>query len=156
MEVIAENAGLLSNLEVYMLLKDIRAGQVNKQKLHKSQHNLATITYETVKYLERSPCGQQTPENVASFMKAMKNFNLTKAEKLQLLNHRPTSAVEIQLMIEESEERLTEEQIYQLLSVIAASLPGPEPEQPPVSQEAEGERMETYDNDYEQMLPSLV
>ena len=121
MEVVNENAYLLSNFEVYQLLNDIQSG---KGKPGKKQPHLATISYSAQKYLEKTPCREQTPEIIQTFMQALMPYNLNKAEKLQLLNQRPTTAVEIQLLIEESEERLTEEQIDELLELIANTLPG--------------------------------
>lgn len=126
MEVIDENAATLSNYEVFTLLNDIRNGQQGQKKPSKHQQHLATITYSTLKYLEKTPCVNQTPGIIAAFMKALEPFGLTKAEKLQLLNHRPSSAVEIQLIVEESEERLTEEQIDQLLDIVTNLLPSQE------------------------------
>ena len=126
-----------------MLLKDLQAGRSGQQKPTKHQQNLGTITYETIKYLERTPCGLQTPEHVSSFMEAMKDFQLTKAEKLQLLNSRPSSLVEMHLMVEESEERFTtDEEMERLKNAIITHLPGPEPEPTAAEEENEEEGME--------------
>ena len=112
---------MLSNYEVLTLLNDI---QSQEGKHSKSQQNLATIKYSALKYLQKTPCNDQSPELIAQLMKALEPFKLTKAEKLQILNNRPSTAVEIQLMVEESEERLTEDQIEELLTAITSILPG--------------------------------
>lgn len=117
---------MLSNFEVLNLLNDMHKGQSKQSKL---QTNLATISYEITQYLENSACAKQSPEIIATFMKAVEPFKLTKAEILQLLNLRPRTAVEIQLIVEESEERLTEEQIYELLEIVKENLPGKDEEE---------------------------
>ncbi|XP_073172098.1 DNA-directed RNA polymerase III subunit RPC9 [Lepidochelys kempii] len=126
MEVKDANAALLSNFEVFQLLTDLKQQRKDsgKHKQSSGQQNLNTIMYETLKYISKTPCRFQSPEIVRDFLIAMKGHKLTKAEKLQLLNHRPMTAVEIQLMVEESEERLTEEQIESLLQTLSSILPG--------------------------------
>ena len=124
MEIVNENCALLSNYEVFSLLTDIQKGENGQKKPNKYLTSLATVTFETVKYLEKTSSKDLNPEIVGKFLEAVKPFKLTRAEKLQLLNHRPGSAVEIQLLIEESEERLSEEQIEQLLEIISETLPG--------------------------------
>ncbi|XP_077692753.1 DNA-directed RNA polymerase III subunit RPC9 isoform X3 [Eretmochelys imbricata] len=126
MEVKDANAALLSNFEVFQLLTDLKQQRKDsgKHKQSSGQQNLNTIMYETLKYISKTPCRFQSPEIVRDFLIAMKGHKLTKAEKLQLLNHRPMTAVEIQLMVEESEERLTEEQIESLLHTLSSILPG--------------------------------
>jgi len=65
-----------------------------KQKMNQ----LATITYQTIKYLEDTPCKKQNPEKIREYLKAMMPIKLTKAEKLTLLNLCPTTPLEIQLV----------------------------------------------------------
>jgi len=55
-----------------------------------------------------------------------KGFRLTKSEKLEIINQRPNNIVELQLVIEESEERFSEEAMNQLLELIVAHVPGAE------------------------------
>ncbi|PFX17286.1 DNA-directed RNA polymerase III subunit RPC9-like [Stylophora pistillata] len=131
MEVLNDKAAMLSNYEVYQLLLETE----NQNKVDKSKKrqkhlvNLSTICYEARKHLEKTPCKHQSPEIIEEFLKAMQPFNLTRAEKLQLLNLRPTTLVEIHLIIEDSEERLkTDQEIEELLNVIATKLPDPNEE----------------------------
>ncbi|XP_011691694.1 PREDICTED: DNA-directed RNA polymerase III subunit RPC9 [Wasmannia auropunctata] len=104
---------LLSNYEVLNILQNTKS--YKKPKMNQ----LATITYQTIKYLEETPCKMQNPEKIREFLKAMEPIKLTKAEKLTLLNLCPTTPLEIQLMVEESEERLTEEEVETVLQIVA-------------------------------------
>lgn len=113
MKVIKANWNtLLSNYEVLDILRNTKS---YKQK----PNQLATITYQTIKYLENMPCKTQNPEKIKEFLKAMESIKLTKAEKLALLNLCPTRPIEIQLLVEESEERLTEEEVETVLQIVA-------------------------------------
>lgn len=147
MEVVNENVALLSNLEVLTLLKDIQAGRGGQQKPAKHQQSLATIVYETIKYLEDTPCARQTPAHVTNFMEAAKPFSLTKAEKLQLLNSRPTCLVEVYLMVEEADERLN---VEELMKTVEHQLPGPETSQEEEEEAELGEEEEEESGETEQ------
>ncbi|KAF2903040.1 hypothetical protein ILUMI_03137 [Ignelater luminosus] len=119
MEIVNPNVATLSNFEVMKHLQKLKDGR----KRDKPHGQLATITYETLRYLENTPCNGQTSDSITTCLKALEPFNLNKPEKLMLINSPPTTALEIQLMIEESEERLTEEQVQQLLKIIVEHFP---------------------------------
>ena len=147
MEIINQNVAFLSNCEVYTLLKQTKEEQTQKLTKKKLQNqnlntadqiqtanlninidkHLPTIVYESLRYLERTPCIHQSPEIINEFLRKYKEreneFKLTKIEKLQIINHRPQTAVELQVLIEDAEERFTVEQIDDLLDFVQTNLP---------------------------------
>lgn len=119
MEITNNNSALLSNIEVLKILKE---NQENKARM-KSNKNLATITYETIKYLQDSPACQIKPNQMIRFLNEIKDkFRLTKFEKLQIINHRPQTVVELQLLVEENEERFSEDAMQRLLDSVKQHL----------------------------------
>lgn len=53
---------------------------------------------QLTEYLKQTPCSTQSPEQIQKFLEAFSQFDLTRGEKLQILNLRPKSAVDIYLV----------------------------------------------------------
>eukprot|EP00276_Gloeochaete_wittrockiana_P006973 CAMPEP_0184644474 /NCGR_PEP_ID=MMETSP0308-20130426/1189_1 /TAXON_ID=38269 /ORGANISM="Gloeochaete witrockiana, Strain SAG 46.84" /LENGTH=128 /DNA_ID=CAMNT_0027073025 /DNA_START=118 /DNA_END=504 /DNA_ORIENTATION=+ len=85
------------------------------------------IEDQVLEYLKRTPAATQDTQSVARYISAIDTTfeGLTTPEKLQLINLRPTTLVEIHLIVEECEERLQESQTLYLLSLTAECLPEP-------------------------------
>ena len=105
MEILNKNAIFLTNCEVYQLLKPlakINSNNTNslEQQTTAKDKNFPTIVYESLRYLEKTPCADQTPQQVTEFLRKLDErkaeFNLTKIEKLQLINQKPSTPVELQ------------------------------------------------------------
>ncbi|XP_066250399.1 DNA-directed RNA polymerase III subunit RPC9 [Euwallacea similis] len=118
MEILNSNSATLSNFEVLRHLQKI------KDSKKKQRGQLATITYETLRYLEETPCKSQTPEVIAKCLKALEPYNLHKTEKLMMINTPPTSLLELQVIVEETDERLTEEEMQQIFTILQEHFPG--------------------------------
>lgn len=88
-----------------------------EMKKGKGLKNLATISYETLQYLTEcpAPIKTQTVDKIVEYRTEMKNFKLTDNEIFMMVNDPPTSLLHIQLLVEDSEERLTEDQITEIL-----------------------------------------
>lgn len=68
--------------------------------------------------MENTPCKDQTEENILKFIAEVKQFNkLTKSEVLTMVNEPPTLPLHIQLIVEDSEERLTDTQVDELIAL---------------------------------------
>ena len=127
MRVKESNAGKLTNFEVAALLqqqaRDRRAAE-KKTPLPggcrstsvsvRSLQDVELISEQTRGYLGKSPCESQSRESIIRFVKELAPFKLTRAEELVLINSRPRSLVEIHLIVEECEERLTGDQVQEL------------------------------------------
>lgn len=130
MQVVDRKQLLLSNLEVLQLLREVDR-KIRCKSGRKRSGNLATIVYETIKYLEDSPAstlasaGSDGGNNaVRELLTRLKSVNLAKSEKLDIVNHLPSSFLELQLLIEENEERFTEgEELNQILDIISTVIP---------------------------------
>ncbi|XP_022916399.1 DNA-directed RNA polymerase III subunit RPC9 [Onthophagus taurus] len=127
MEIVNSNVATLSNFEVMSHLQKIKDTQ------RKQKGQLATITYETLRFLENSPCSKLNSSNVIDCIKALDAFNLKKREKLMIVNNPPATPLEIQLLVEESEERLSEDQVQLILNIcvkyLGVTLKEAEPEE---------------------------
>ncbi|CAH0604946.1 unnamed protein product [Chrysodeixis includens] len=120
MEIVNVNAAALCNSEVMEMLQKLKD---TTQKKHKREGYLATVIYETLHYLQDTECKNQTAESVEKFLKAMKKFKLTKTEKLMMLNTPPRTELEIQLIVQESEERLSEDDVSNIIDIINKLFP---------------------------------
>ena len=137
MEVLEGQEKMLSNYEVLKILKDVKETTKSSKSSNK---NLATITYETINYLEGlKHYNGLRDEHVIDYLEEMKRFNLTKLEKLQILNQRPKSMVELQVLIEENEERFSEEAMDMILDIVRKTLP--------VKEEEANVKMEVYEGE---------
>jgi len=144
MEIINARAVTLSNFEVMRFLREqkdsIKPPKGKKEKGSKHQKvnkSLLTVTLETLAFLENSPAGVQEEHHLKEFAAQLselcrqskndngQNLQLSKDEVIQLINNRPTSAVEIQLLLENSEERFSEEQVEKLIQIVEECLPAP-------------------------------
>lgn len=116
------NAGLLTNFETMDLFKTRGADRGMG-----ATGSLSTAEMKVYEYLVKTPAGQQTRENIVEFFKATEHYKLTKAECLQASNLRPGSAVEVHLIVEDCDERLSSDAVDEFLVTIEKILP-PVPE----------------------------
>ena len=93
MEVVNKNVAFLSNCEVFDLLKQTKENialrllakksnnlnnsinnlSLDKQNINVDKH-LPTVVYESLRFLEKTACENQTPEIVAIFFQKLDQF----------------------------------------------------------------------------------
>ncbi|CAM6013256.1 unnamed protein product [Sphagnum balticum] len=123
------NAGLLSNCEALQLLQSRGADK---------GFGVTAAECKVYDYLVKTPAGSQTREGLQEFFKGAEEYKLTKAEYLQASNLRPSTAVEVHLIVEDCDERLSSALVDKFLGMIDETLPPP----PELLEDAEAQKEE--------------
>ncbi|KAK1219846.1 hypothetical protein PQX77_017423 [Marasmius sp. AFHP31] len=171
MEVIDTRSALLSNFEVLNLLRELEnehiartktalrvkkeeedpSAQSSKRVEAVTPENLRTIQVEAIQYLsaDYQPTRSQTTEGVRKLTKDLRQYDLTKAEKLQVVNLAPTTPVELYVIVEELEDRLGDN-MNSVLEHVQTSLSEPisRPVDNSASRETNGSKPNAWDVSY--------
>ncbi|KAK9103959.1 hypothetical protein Sjap_021213 [Stephania japonica] len=123
MKVIKANAGALTNFEVLDFLRS--RGASNPTRVIGS---VAPSEFQVYDYLLQSSACNQTRESVNEFLCKCEKFDLAKAEKLNIINIRPSSEVEIDPIIEQCENRMGAEEVQVLVKTVVEVLPPTKPD----------------------------
>ncbi|XP_072973173.1 uncharacterized protein [Typha angustifolia] len=131
MKILKRNAGALTNFEVLHFLRSRGATSDPMGCLGA----VAPSECKVFEYLVETPACNQTRELIDDFLIRSEKFKLADAEKLNIINLRPSSQPEIYSMIEECGKRLVMgeiDEVPELLDLINEILP-----QPPTKPEEE-------------------
>ncbi|KAF5466079.1 hypothetical protein F2P56_016036 [Juglans regia] len=120
MKSLEANAGALTNFEVLNFLRSKGAAKDSTRVLAK----VAPSEYKVYDYLVQSAACKQTRENINEFLERCKKYDLAKAEVLNIINIRPSSAVEIYSIVEECEKRFGDA-VEELVELVENVLPPP-------------------------------
>ena len=115
MEIVETCSEVLPNRQVLDMLKNYSS---------RNQTNLATILYETTSYLESSPAATSSLSDLSEFLDIIKErgWDLTKMEKVQLVNLKPKNEAELLIIIDNIDEKLDENQRADLIDLIQTHL----------------------------------
>uniref|UniRef100_A0A7S0RHE0 DNA-directed RNA polymerase III subunit RPC9 n=1 Tax=Chlamydomonas leiostraca TaxID=1034604 RepID=A0A7S0RHE0_9CHLO len=115
-KIVEPMVGLLTNSEVLRVLHDRGA---DGQRPGNTALPVEKMAYH---YLTTHSAGVREPQALQDFMKLLEPFKLVRSEQLAIINTCPTSAVEVFLLVDDCEARLSEAQVEQILDLVAMHL----------------------------------
>ena len=121
----------MSNYEVYELARkheEVRQSRATSSRKYQTSDftELNTILLEVKAYLDVTAVGAQSPEIINKFLRATKDWAITKTERLMLLNLRPRNVLEMFSIIDEAETRFGEswmETLQAMVDTLSGILP---------------------------------
>lgn len=127
MKILQKNGGALTNFEV---LEFLRSRGATSDPLG-CLGSVAASECKVFDYLVQSPAGTQTKKDVDEFLKRCESFDLAKAEKLNIINLRPSTQAEIYPVIEYCDKRFASNEnegtskVEELVNLVIEVLPPP-------------------------------
>ncbi|RYP26216.1 hypothetical protein DL768_011781 [Monosporascus sp. mg162] len=144
MKILESQNAVLTNLEVYEFLS-AQAKEYQEQK-RRGPGNQETLRKELLQYFEAfpSPLSQKPlPFDAAvipALLQRLRAYQITKGEFVMIFNMRPTNIPTLNAVIEDMEERFTQDEQEDIVNGIAEVL-GSFP--PPPEEDGEGNAMQT-------------
>ncbi|CAN3368951.1 DNA-directed RNA polymerase III subunit RPC9 [Diutina catenulata] len=144
MKILVERDSFLSNYEVGCHLHDIKkryhwSFTAEDDKKGKDKHkkrfsacgiNLEVMTRDTLAYFEKTPTGSiDSYDKFVEMMEFLNSYDLLKAEKLQIVNSLPRSLVVLYSIVDECDQRFSEEQSEAICTKINELFPGEDAEE---------------------------
>ncbi|KAI9202189.1 HRDC-like protein [Polychytrium aggregatum] len=126
MEVLDLRSTMITNAEVIAFIKEVDQQRKEDPRLKYQSssefQDLNTVEFEVLKYAQKHPMCD--PSQIPAFVAALaeKSYQLTKAEKLQLINQRPVTQVHLYQIIEECEKRLSDEDQANVMHLVRSML----------------------------------
>jgi len=113
---------LVTNFEVLQLLLEELKSRPHPRA---APPHVLKMNAQFLRYLTShcAPTCKQKKSSLKKLLAGLNGFALTKAEKLQIINLLPRSLVELHLILEECEERFSEEDMVAILKVVKACRP---------------------------------
>uniref|UniRef100_A0A0E0MMH8 DNA-directed RNA polymerase III subunit RPC9 n=1 Tax=Oryza punctata TaxID=4537 RepID=A0A0E0MMH8_ORYPU len=133
MKIEKANAGFLTNFEVLDFLRS-RGAKTDPMGCLGA---VAASECKVYEYLLKTPACNQTRESINEFVTRCESFKLTNADKLNIINWRPSSAADAYAMIEECGKRFSkdergeacneDERVEEFLELVKEAFPPPHP-----------------------------
>jgi DNA-directed RNA polymerase subunit F len=114
MEIVDDRGPLLCDWEVLQHLCEQR----DARSTRRTSQSVLTIEFECIEYLKAAPSGPLSKEQVNGLLQFLAAKELTKLERLMIVNQLPKTAVHFHVIVEECEERFADDEIEQILEVI--------------------------------------
>ncbi|KAG9084698.1 hypothetical protein FRC06_003939 [Ceratobasidium sp. 370] len=150
MEVVDKSSALLSNYEVLALLSELEADQLAKARSHlnaKKEEEIAQLHGISIPPVAGNPVHDEVPQNlrtveveliahlkdqyplmqrqndvaIRNLTRMLGKFSLTKSEKLQIVNLAPRQLVELYVIVENLEERFSDDDLNEMLQLVEQS-----------------------------------